>query len=212
MRPVIAAFLFLAALPAAAEEPDATYAKYHRAAVSGDLKEVLEHASAQQRREITGLSPAQREATVKMIASTMPRAFRLLNKTVAPGGGSAVLLLSGPGGSVLDDKAETLYGDVRLVREGGDWKVATTSWSNEPPANMRSAAIPRNVPAPAAATAPQKTADGKPAVKKPAAPAPARGAPMVGSPNAAPAHKLGMQKEPCVYKPVMTAEDMERCR
>jgi len=187
MRAIIAAILFLAALPAAAEEPDATYGKYHRAAVSGDLNEVLNYASAQQRREINGLSPAQRDAEVKMLAASMPRAFVLKSKAVAPDGASARLLLSGPGGSVLDDTSETLYGSVRMVLERGEWKVAETNWSNQPPAGLASAGKPPAAPA---------AASRKPAPPKP--PAPER--------------KFGMQKEPCVYKPVMTAEDMERCR
>jgi hypothetical protein len=30
--------------------------------------------------------------------------------------------------------------------------------------------------------------------------------------DAAPVRKFGTQPEPCVYKPVMTAEDLERCK
>jgi len=37
-------------------------------------------------------------------------------------------------------------------------------------------------------------------------------APVVGTTSSAPEHKLGTAKEPCVYKPVMTNEDIERCR
>jgi hypothetical protein len=44
------------------------------------------------------------------------------------------------------------------------------------------------------------------------APKKAPAAPVVGSMDAAPEKKLGAAKEPCVYKPVMTAEDMENCR
>ena len=197
MRAFIAVFLCLAALPAAAaDEPEAIYAKYHRGAVSGDQEDVLAYAAAQQRKEISALSPAQRNAAVKMMAATMPRAFVLKSKTVAPDGNSARLLLSGPGGSVLDNKPEVLYGSVRMVMERGAWKVAETSWSNQPPAGLAAAAKP-----PAAAS--QKATAQKAA---------ARGAPMVGSINAAPERKLGIAKEPCVYKPVMTAEDMENCK
>ena len=50
----------------------------------------------------------------------------------------------------------------------------------------------------------------KPAAEKPAAkPAPT---PEIGSMDASPDRKLGTQKEPCVYKPVMTAEDMANCK
>ena len=41
--------------------------------------------------------------------------------------------------------------------------------------------------------------------------APSR-APIVGALGGEPERKLGVQKPPCVYKPVMSAEDLENCR
>jgi hypothetical protein len=201
MSPFIAAFLSLAALAAApapalaADEPDAVYAKYHRAAVTRDLNEMLLYASAAQRNELSGLSAAQKDASMKMLEATMPRAFVLKGKTVAPDGKRARLLVSGPGGSVLDDKPEMLYGTITMVSEQGEWKVAASNWTNIPPAQPPSAPAARAAPGAAAKTA-----------------APARGGAMVGSTSAPPERKLGMAKEPCVYKPVMTAEDIENCR
>jgi hypothetical protein len=214
MRTTLAALLVLAALPAAAaEEPDAVYARYHRAVVAGDLQEVMNTAIARTRTEISGLPVAQREVAVTMLGASMPRAFSLLYKNVAPDGQSARLLLRGPGGSVLDARSETLWGNVRMALERGEWRVAAAEWSNVPPPSMRSAA---GTPAPAAAPAAQKAAGQKTAAGAPAAAqkpmAPPRGAPVVGSVNATPERKLGVQKEPCVYKPVMTAEDIEKCR
>jgi len=199
MRPFIAAFLSLTALAAApalaADEPDAVYAKYHRAAVTRDLNEMLQYASAAQRQELSGFSAAQKDAAMKMLEATMPRAFVLKNKTVAPDGKRARLLVNGPGGSVLDAKLETLYGTVTMVKEQGEWKVGTADWSNNPPAGMAAAPAPRAAPAPAAKAVPARG-----------------GGALVGSTSAPPERKLGIAKEPCVYKPVMTAEDMENCR
>lgn len=208
MSPFIAAFLSLTALtgfaaaPArAAEEPDAVYFKYHRAAVSRDLDEMLRYASAAQRNELSEVSAAQKDAMMKMLAASMPRVFVLKGKTLAPDGKSARLLVSGPGGSVLDAKTETLYGTVSMVNERGQWKVAASNWSNNPPAAGLAPA------AAAKSAAPAKTA--APAAKT----APARsGGALVGSTSAPPERKLGMAKEPCVYKPVMTAEDIENCK
>lgn len=205
MRPFIAAFLSLAALTAltapaaaparAAEEPDAVYAKYHRAAVTRDLNEMLRYASAAQRNELAEASPAQKDAMMKMLEASMPRVFVLKGKTLAPDGRSARLLVSGPGGSVLDAKTETLYGTVSMVNERGEWKVAASNWSNTPPAAQSAAPAARATAAAAKAAAPAR-----------------RGAAIVGSTSAPPERKLGMAKEPCVYKPVMTAEDIENCR
>jgi hypothetical protein len=90
------------------------------------------------------------------------------------------------------------------VLERGGWKVATAKWTNQAPAGSQ----------PSAAAA-QKGAGAKPVPSTQGAQKPAaqpRGAPMVGSINATPERKLGIAKEPCVYKPVMTAEDMENCK
>ena len=189
--------LAFAALPArAADEPEAVYARFHRAAASGNLEEMLRHAPDAQRAELAGMSQAQKDAAVKMVAAMLPRAFLLRNKSVTPDGKAARLLVEGPGQIVIGDKPEMLYGTIRLVMERGEWKVAETSWNNSPPAAIQAAPAPR-APAPAAA---QKSG------------APARTVPVVGSLNAAPERKLGTAKPPCVFKPVMTAEDMENCR
>jgi len=45
------------------------------------------------------------------------------------------------------------------------------------------------------------------------APAPkTQPAPVVGTMSSAPERKLGAAKAPCVYKPVMSDEDIRRCR
>ena len=195
--PAIVAFLILLPLPTlAAEEPEAVYTKFHRGAVSGNLEEMTRYAPAARRAELATMSAAQKDAQVKMVALMLPRAFIVRNKTINPAGNGARLLLSGPGERLIDGKVETLYGVVSMVIEAGEWKVRESNWSNEQPANF-AAARP--------AAAPAATAAGK-APAKAAAKAPAS---MVGTPVARP---LGAAKPPCVYKAVMTAEDMENCK
>jgi hypothetical protein len=205
MRAFIAATLSVLACAAlAAEEPDAAYAQYHRAAVSGDLDGVARYSQAAQRNEIAAMSRAQRDANVKMLRASMPRGFVLRSKTVARDGRTAHLVVSGPSEPVAGEKPETLYGSIRMVLEGGEWKVAESDWNNTPPPGPQGA--PNSAPAaPAAAGA-------RPAAQKAAIPARSGGGAVVGSTSSGPEHKLGTAKEPCVYKPVMTAEDMERCR
>ena len=62
----------------------------------------------------------------------------------------------------------------------------------------------------AAADEPKAEPAKKPAAKKAAAKPAAT--PPVGSIDAAPERKFGTEKEPCVYKPVMTAQDLENCK
>jgi hypothetical protein len=188
------AVLFCLLLPAAAAEaPEAVYAKFHRAIAAGELEEMLRYATEAQRREVAAMSAAQKAAQLKMMSTLMPRAFLLKNKTFNPDGQRARLLVSGPGPLQAGEKPETLYGTINMVMQGGDWKVADVTWGNQPPAEQAQAAKPAANTSPAAA--PPKSA-----------------APVVGSMDSAPARKLGKQKPPCEFKPVMTAEDLENCK
>ncbi len=193
----IAAILLVPCAPLAAEEPEAVYAKFHRGAVSGNLEEMFRYAPAARRAELMTMSAAQKDAQVKMVALMLPRAFVVRNKTLNPAGSSARLMLSGPGTRFIDGKTETFYGVIAMVQEAGEWKVSESNWSNEQPANFAAARPTASAAAPAAAG----KAPAKAAAKAPAS--------MVGSP--AP-RTLGAAKPPCVYKAVMTAEDVENCK
>ena len=183
----------------AAEEPELVYAKFHRAVASGNLAEMAKYGPDARRAELAAMSDAQKDATLKMIAMMMPRAFTLRSKLVNPDGRSARLVVSGPGGPIAGGKPETLYGTIRMVVERGEWKVDESDWSNAQP---RFLATPKPAaPPPAADKAALKAA------------ATAKGAPMVGSMSSGtPVRKLGEAKAECVYKPVMTDKDMENCK
>ena len=191
--------LFPLAFPPAlaADEPEAVYANYHRAAASGNLDEMLRYTPAAKRTEISGMSAAQRDAMVKMLSISMPRAYTLKQKQVAPDGRNARLVLDGPTGEMIEGKPEMLYGVIRMVNERDEWKVSQSDWGNEPRGTAP------------AASAPAKPAAAKPAAAKPAAKG---GSTLIGSDFNAPVRKLGTAKEPCVYKPVMTAEDVANCK
>ena len=196
--PVALIFMLLPFVTVAADEPEAVYSKFHRAVMAGDLAEMLKYAPAQRRAEIQGMSASTKDATLKMIQFMMPRAFALQAKTVQANGRGATLVVSGPWAEE-GQRLQTMYGTVRMVLENGEWKVDESNWSNERPAMLATA----KPPAPAAA--------GKPAAK--AAPAGKAGAPVVGSMESLePGRKLGAAKAECVYKPVMTAQDLENCR
>jgi hypothetical protein len=144
-----------------------------------------------------GLSAAHKEAALKMVRSMMPRAFTLERKAMNPKG-QATLIVSGPW-DVGQQKLGTIYGIVTMLMENGEWRVDESSWSNDKPPML-------STPKPAAAP---PVAD-KAASKAAAA---TKGAPVVGSMSSGlPGRKLGAAKAECVYKPVMTAEDMENCK
>ena len=197
LRWIAAAFLLVPCPAMAAEEPEAVYAKFHRAVAARNLEEMLRYGPRARRDELATMSAAQKDAMLKMASSMMPRAFTLRNKVVSPGGRTARLVLSGTGENRAGGRPQTLYGEIAMVMEGGEWRVNESSWSNEQPGNLAPA---RQAGAPAA---------GKAAAK---ASAKAQGAPAAGAPYTEPVGKFGTAKPPCVYKAVMTAEDVENCR
>jgi hypothetical protein len=192
MRFALAALLVLLPCAApAADEPEAVYARFHRAAMGGNLDEMLTYGLEQRRAEMQGASATTRDAALRLVQFMMPRAFKLENKTVNARTGRATLIVSGPWED--GSRMQTVYGTVMMVMENGAWKVDETTWSNEKPA---------------IASAPKPAA---PPADKAAGKVPANGAAQaVGS--MAPGRRLGEAKPECVYKPVMTAEDVERCR
>ena len=200
---LVAVVLFLALLPLAAiparsaEEPEGAYAKYHRAVVAGNLDAMLEQSLALQRADMQSMSAANRDATLKMAQSVMPRIFTVERKTLVEAG-RATLIISGPWNG--PSGMVQVYGTAQLRMEEDAWKVIGVSWTTERPAIL-------SAPQPAAAP----TAAEKSAAK--AAPVSTKGAPVVGSMSSeVTGRKLGVAKPECVYKPVMTAQDMENCK
>ena len=199
LAPWIAAALALAAaLPAAAQDPEAAYAGYHRAALNGDFGELMRFADDARRTELAAMSPAQRSAESKMAGAALPPSYSVRRRDLAPNGETARLYLAGQSAAQPGAKPEMLFGTARMVKQRGDWRVAGVDWSNVDPG------LPAHAPPPRAAGA-----AGRPA---PAAAAAAQPAPQVGAIIGDPVRKLGRQKPPCVYKPVMTQEDIDNCK
>ena len=222
MKAALALLLCLALLPAAraADPPENVYASFHRAAVAGDLDRMLLYAPAARRKEMARLPPAQKAAQAKIIGAMLPRTYVIQAKTVDASGLS--LHVSGMSTPPKGQPSEMLYGSVQMHQEGGDWKVGRMNWSNKPPTG----AAAGKKPAPSVAAAKPPTgryavnlelgvAPGSPAAKPaPAVPAVRTGPvrPSGTTVGTTPERKLGTAKPPCVYKPAMTAEDLENCK
>jgi hypothetical protein len=194
--------------PAAAQDPESAYAKFHRALVGGNLEGVLQNSPDAHRSQMAGLSPDQKAGWLQSMAARVPGTYTLRAKSVNPDGQGASLYLSGPGKVLVGGKPETLYGTAQMVQQRGEWKVAGIEWSN------MDMGIPEQAKpyAPGAPAAEQAAPAAKSAPPSAAAQKAARAAPVVGSMDSAPERKLGTQKPPCVYKPVMTQEDLDNCR
>lgn len=185
LRSITACVLvLLAAAAGAADEPDAVYRKLHDATLAGNVDEMLKYASASQRADIAALP--DRRTALKFLSTMMPKAYAITSKVLGPDGKTARILATGAHNVM--GKTQPMYGEISLRKEAGEWKVDQWGWSNDRPDDT---ALVRPGPAPAPARA-----------AKPAG---------VAAPKE-PTLRRAETKADCVFKPVMTDEDLERCR
>jgi hypothetical protein len=183
---VVASLGFLCGAARAWEEPDAVYSKYHHAVMSGNAEEMLRLTVSARRAE---LAPRM-DVELRQQHASMPAAYALERKTVSRDGQSARLYFSASGEAFSTPKAGAQYGIARMVLEGGEWRLADQSWAREKPAEI----------APARAQAPES---GR--VRDMTRPRAGQGRPD--------APLLSRVARPdCSYKPVMSDEEIERCR
>lgn len=186
----LAAVLFSGGAAAGTEEDlQAAFRNYHKAVLASDLDEMLKWSVKSRGDAFAKASAAQRDEAMAFAVKSTPKAYKVTGSIIEPNGRDATLYLS------ADGKTEAPYGSVVFENEGGAWKVAAAGWSR--------------VQSPSAATA-------KPVAAAPATPMalprPARSRSEAAAAKPAAAPILQQSKPPCVYKAVMTEEDMARCR
>jgi hypothetical protein len=128
----------------AAEEPEAVYAKFHRAVLAGDFAEMARYGSAAKAAESAAMPAALRQASLELVRRLMPKGYSVAGKRFDPGGERVTLRLvsqAGAGGIAT--------GTATLVREKSEWKVDEVNWGSGPAA--RSAAVASSAPASGAA-------------------------------------------------------------
>lgn len=136
----------------AQEDPEAVYAKLHRATLAGNAEEVLGYSTAATKAELAAKPQAERDTLIRAMAQALPRTYTITEKTIAPDGNSAVLRGTGLGAS--QPRAET-YLTANFRKEGEAWKAANWSWSNQKPPPAAKPAAPAATPAAADAAPPQ---------------------------------------------------------
>lgn len=167
------------------EEPDSVYARFHNAVMTGNAQEMLRLTTGARRAELAG----RKDLELRQTHASLPAAYALERKTVSRDGQSARLYFSAAGEAFPAPKAGTQYGIVRMALEGGEWKLVDQSWAREKPAEI----------APARAQVPE---GGRPRdMTRPAVRAAATQPPL-----------LRIARPDCRYQPVMSDEEMERCR
>ncbi len=197
------------AMQVAADEPETVYRNFHNATIARDFAELRKWGTASVGAEMAAAPAAQREAMIAFIGGMMPKNYTVAGKEISADGAKATLRLSA---SVTDKgRSATVLGTATLLKEGGAWKVLLANWGGDQPPG----------PAPqTGAVAPRNPVAAAPEFARPASPAPAappREKARRSEPAAAKAVPVApvMRKgdaQPCVYKPVMTDEDMARCR
>ena len=182
MRNVLAVSMTLfASLACAWEEPDQAFAKYHNAVMTGNADEMLRLMPAARRADVAG----RKDTELRQQNASMPAAYALEQKTVSRDGQAAKLYYSASGEAFPMPKAGAQYGIVRLVLEGGEWRVVDQSWAREKPVEIS--------PRPQAG----RLRDATPSSARPAQ----SRAPL-----------LRVARPDCTYQPVMSDEEIERCK
>ena len=211
-----------AAKPAAAggaDDPEAVYRKFHQAMLDADFEGMRKWGTKAKGDELAAASAVERKMMIAFISKLTPTAYKVLGTEISADGNTAIVRLSAE--QTVKGKIETYHGSGTLFKEAGQWRVELSSWGgDQPPAPASKSAVAPSTSAepvkPAAAESPKPVAAAAPvAAPAPGKPAPqpraaaGRSTPVAATP-AAPV--LLQSKPPCVYKPVMTDEDIARCR
>lgn len=195
-----AAFALLLPCQALAQEaPEAVYGKFHRAMKTGNFDEMKKYGSAESMGELARMAPDQRTGLLAFAAMLLPPEYTITGKQPSPDGNGLTLRATARIPTLPGAKPEQANGAIQMVKQNGAWKVHQSSWQNADP-TIDAARPVAGAPAPAPKAAAAQSAPQR-------LPVPAKTA----TPKA-PERKIVVAKEPCVYKPVMTNEDLARCR
>jgi hypothetical protein len=152
-------FVLFCAGAVAQEDPEAVYAKLHRATLAGKTDEVLSYGTAAQRAELATKSKEEKDAVIGLMSKMLPATYTITEKTIAADGNSAVL--RGTGVMEFMGKSDS-YLTANFKKEGGVWKVEKWSWSNnKPPAAAAKPAAVAAAPSPQAAAVPKAVVPAK---------------------------------------------------
>lgn len=191
------------------------YAKLHAATLTGDVTEMRRYATTKQRAELAAMPKEQVATTVNVMSRLMPQTYKIARKNVAQDGKTATLNATG----LSEFGKQEVHGTVNFELEDGEWKVANWSWSSDKPGTAKPAAqtVAEVKPAPVAKAAAKPEASTT-AAKPPVDPAERRRA-REEAVRMAQAKRLEENRrlaeafnQRCTFKPVMTDEEIDRCR
>lgn len=98
------------------DEPEAVYAKFHKAGLTSNFDEMLRYGTSQP--ELKSMSATERLAMLEFLAQILPKTYTVVRKAIGPDGNHATLHLDAAGAA----------GTITFVKENGVWKVANANW------------------------------------------------------------------------------------
>ncbi len=194
---MLLALIFACGVAAAADEPEAVYAKMHAAARAQDVETIRRYAIEAER--------------ATLVLPQVPKSYRLTGKAMRKDGNAVELRATGTADSVGLGYTQ-MFGVIGLVKESGEWKIARLSWSTERPGEYPDGYVRVS----GAAPEPRAGADAQqPRFSLPPSPPersrlynPRRPDDEANSGERA----LSIERSrPCEIKPVMTDDDLRAC-
>lgn len=99
-----------------ADEPEAVYAKFHRAGLTANFDEMIKYGTAQP--DLVSMPASERQAMLDFLAKLLPKIYTVIRKTIDPDGKHATLHLDASGAA----------GTITMIKENGIWKVGNADW------------------------------------------------------------------------------------
>lgn len=194
MKSLLLALLLACRVAAAADEPEAVYARMHAAAVAHDIEAMRRHATEAER--------------ATLVVPEVPKGYRVTGKAVRRDGNATELRATGTADSVGLGYTQ-MFGVIGLVKEGGEWRVERMAWSTERPGEYPEGYLLVE------GAAPQPRSSAEPQVPRFTLPASPPERSRLFNPkrhDAGPGEPApGERARPCEIKPVMTDEDLRAC-
>jgi hypothetical protein len=133
MAKLVAALLvaLVAVAAAAGEEPEAVYAKFHKAGREANFAELRKWGTKQKGDEAAAMPAAMQSGMLRMMAAMLPKTYTVTGRRIEPA--RATLHVRAP------QEGGTIYGVVTLLKEGGEWRVDEEKWGEPAPASATAA-------------------------------------------------------------------------
>jgi hypothetical protein len=142
---LVALFLLLPCVASAQDSPEAVFGKFHRAMLAGNLDDMNKYGTPGGGTEIAKMPPEGRKQIVDMMKNATPKRYKITARQPSGDGNSFTLRATGTGAAMFGLNANAQEGMVRLVKQGGEWKVDDVKWKDAGSAPAKAPGVPAPV-------------------------------------------------------------------